>query len=186
MSIPVHRQAGYTIQEWKTWDGRWELIDGVAYDMTPSPSTMHQRISSDLLGAFWEAIKAGKREGTLGSECEVFAAPLDVCLGESVVNPDLLVVCDSEKIANHGIVGAPNLVIEICEERTSIKDLMRKKWLYEAAGVPEYLVVAPDVQLSVLYHLEKGRYVEASQVEWGEEVAVLAGRVKVKIGCQAS
>jgi hypothetical protein len=48
MGLPQMKHAGYTLEDWKSWDGRWELIDGVAYDMTPAPGTEHQRISSDL------------------------------------------------------------------------------------------------------------------------------------------
>ena len=63
MRLPELKSHGHTVEEWKTWEGRWELINGVAYDMTPAPSVEHQRVSSRLHAAIFNALEEGKRTG---------------------------------------------------------------------------------------------------------------------------
>ena len=181
MSFPELKHTGYTIEDWKTWEGRWELINGVAYDMTPAPSLEHQRVSSNLHAAIWNAVEDAKRQSG-GGDCEVFAAPVDVYLGDAVVQPDLVVVCDPAKKSERGIEGAPDLVVEILSPSTASKDVTRKWWLYEAAGVPEYLIVDPGERVGKLLRLEAGHYVEAARVEWGTVVALLGGKVSLTLG----
>ena len=183
MSLPQLKQPGYTIEDWKTWEGRWELIHGVAFDMTPSPSFEHQRVSGALHAAIWNALKDAKARHGAGA-CEVIAAPMDLYLpGEqSVYQPDLLIVCDPAKITQRGIEGAPDLVVEILSPSTEKRDLTRKRWSYEAAGVPEYLIVDPDERMGLLLRLEAGRYQEAARIEWGAVVALLGGTLSVTLG----
>ena len=181
MSVPQLKHAGYTIEDWKTWEGRWELINGVAYDMTPAPSTTHQ----ELVGSIYYQVRgileeAKKKSG--GGDCRVFVSPIDVFLGSDAVQPDLLVVCNPEKISEQGIEGAPDLVVEILSPSTAGKDVTRKRWSYEAAGVPEYLIVDPEERVAVLLHLDGGRYEEAARVEWGTVVALLAGKLPITLG----
>ena len=181
MPLPELKHHGYTIEDWKMWDGRWELINGVAYDMTPAPNTDHQRISTRLNAGIFDALKEAKRKSGSG-ECEVFAAPTDVYLESGVVQPDLLVVCDPTKVSKRGIEGAPDLVVEILSPSTAGKDWSHKRWAYEAAGVREYLIVDPDELVGVLLQLESGRYLEAARVEWGAVVALLGGTLSVTLG----
>jgi Uma2 family endonuclease len=105
-----------------------------------------------------------------------------VFLSSGAVQPDLLVVCDPAKISQRGIEGAPDLVVEILSPSTAGKDVIRKRWAYEAAGVPEYLIVEPDVRVGLLLRLHDGRYEEAARVEWGAVVALLGGRLSVTLG----
>ena len=72
--------------------------------------------------------------------------------------------------------------MEILSPRTASKDTVRKRWAYEAAGVPEYLIVDPDERVGVLLRLESGRYQEAARVEWGAVVALLGGTINVTLG----
>lgn len=134
----------YTIEDWQKWpEGeRWELIEGAPYAMSPSPRTAHQGAAYDLgrnLGNFLE-----------GKPCTPFMAPLDVFFEESeersgtVVQPDVIVVCDRSKIGEDGIHGAPDFVAEVLSDATANKDLGVKKSLYERAGVREYWIVHPD------------------------------------------
>jgi len=182
MSLPELKHPGYTLEDWKTWEGRWELIHGVAYDMTPAPSPEHQRISFQLQLAIHNALEAAR--GKDGGGCEVFSAPLDLFIpGEhSVYQPDLVVVCDPAKITQRGIEGVPDLVVEILSPSTAGKDVTRKRWTYEAAGVPEYLIVDPGERVGLLLRLEDGRYQEAARIEWGSLVALLGGRLPVSLG----
>ena len=182
MPLPQLKHPGYTIEDWKTWEGRWELINGVAYDMTPAPSVEHQRVSMSLSLEVGQVLKDAKRAN--GGSCEVFAAPIDLYLPceESVYQPDLVIVCDPSKVAPHGIVGIPDLVVEILSPSTASRDMTRKRWSYEAAGVPEYLIVDPEEKVGVLLRLENGRYEEAARVEWGAFVALLGGKLPVTLG----
>jgi Uma2 family endonuclease len=118
---------------------RYEIIDGVIYDMSPSPNTRHQIISSNLHGTFYAYLK--------GKACRVFSAPFDVYLKDGVdewVIPDLTIVCDLSKLQDKGCVGAPDLVVEILSKATAVKDRTVKLKLYRAAGIKEYWIVDPN------------------------------------------
>ncbi len=181
MSLPERKHSGYTLEDWKHWDGRWELINGDAYDMTPAPSTEHQMISSNLHAVIWNALAEAKQKAG-GGDCRIFAAPTDVYLDSGVLQPDLLVVCDPAKITPRGIEGPPDLVVEILSPSTASKDWSHKRWAYAAAGVPEYLIVDPDERFGLLLTLEAGRYEETSRADWGGIVAIFGGKLNVTLG----
>ena len=180
MSLPQLKHPGYTLEDWKSWEGRWELIEGVAYDMTPSPNTNHQQVSVMMTVKIAAGLDVAKgKEG--GGACQLFHAPTDVFLESGIFIPDLLVVCDPTKISARGIEGPPDLVVEILSPSTASKDMTRKRWAYEAAGIPEYLVVDPDERIALLLTLENGRYQEATHVEWGAVLALLGGKLTVTL-----
>lgn len=187
MGLPHLRHPGYTLEDWKTWPGRWELIDGVAFDMAPTLSLAHQEISMSLAVSFHQAITEAMTKHDGGS-CKVFAAPTDVFLfPTTVVQPDLLVVCDPAKLSERGIEGAPDLVVEILSPATANKDWTTKRWQYEAAGVPEYLIVDPIEKVGVLLKLEGQHYQEAARLDWGElglgnRVKLLNDRIQITVG----
>jgi len=181
MNLPQPGHSGYSLEEWETWDGRWELIGGVAYDMTPSPSYEHQEVSASLLSSLYRALKAHRADCRDG-HCQVLAAPVDVFLPSGVFIPDLVIVCDPEKITPRGIEGAPDLVLEILSPSTAGKDHSTRRRRYESAGIPEYLIVDPDERIGLLLRLNYGRYQEAARVEWGSVVALLDGRLPVTLG----
>ncbi|OGW59892.1 MAG: hypothetical protein A2V83_06405 [Nitrospirae bacterium RBG_16_64_22] len=148
-------QGKFTWQDYLAWpdDERWEVIDGRAYDMTPSPTTRHQRI----VGNFFR-ILANRLSG---GACAVFVAPLDVYFDDSnFVQPDVMVVCDKVKIRDR-IHGAPDLIVEVLSPATSLKDKREKKSLYERFGVSEYVIVYPEEMFVERYFLADGRYGEA-------------------------
>ena len=148
------RDRRYTWTDYQTWsdDERWEIIDGVAYNMSPAPSIRHQRVASNFHGVLYRMLA--------GKSCQLFMAPTDVRLSETdVVQPDILVVSDPAKITPSHIEGAPELVVEVLSPSTSAKDLREKKWLYQRSGVREYIVVDPlefYVQRFLLFG--EGRY----------------------------
>jgi len=179
MGLPAPKQTGFTIEDWRQWEGRWELIDGVAFDMTPAPSLEHQRVASVLHLRIGTALENAKKAS--GGGCEVFFAPIDLFLGEDVIQPDLVVVCDDTKKTEKGIVGPPDLGVEILSPRTASRDHTRKRWLYEAAGVPEYLIVDPDVRIALLLRLKDGRYEEALRAEWGSVLTMLGDKVSITL-----
>ena len=139
----------FTYADYCTWDDgqRWELIDGKAYLMA-APSTMHQRISRRLLRKFDEHLD--------GKKCEVFHVAYDVRLNrdkgdDTVVQPDLLVVCDPDKIDDKGCNGAPDLVIEILSPSTAKHDMMKKFTKYTEAGVREIWFADYEEQTILAY-----------------------------------
>ncbi len=164
MGLPaLKNERGYTYGDYCTWpDGeRWELIDGIAYDMGPAPNRSHQGI---LTGFFTQIgpFLAGK-------PCKVYVAPFDVLLPDhdgqeetavpTVVQPDISVICDEKKLTDKGCTGAPDLIVEILSPHTSKKDFNEKLSLYERHGVREYWIVDPGNRY-VLVHLlgEDGKY----------------------------
>ena len=180
MSLPQPKPAPYTLADWEVWEGRWELIHGVAYDMTPAPSLSHQKISVALTLRIGKLLEEAQNKH--GGGCQILVAPTDVFLEGGVVQPDLLVVCDPAKLSERGVEGPPDLVVEILSPRTASKDTVRKRWVYEAAGIPEYLIVDPEGQVGLLLRLEHGRYEEAARVEWGAMVGLLGGTLNVQLG----
>ncbi len=183
MNLPQVKSHGHTVEEWKTWDGRWELINGAVYDMTPAPSVEHQRAVLGLARSLANGLDEAKRKAGSG-DCEVFIAPIDLYLPrqETVFQPDLLIVCDPSKVAAHGIVGAPDLVVEILSPSNSSKDTVVKRWAYAAAGVSEYLIVDPVEKFGTLLRLEGGHYMDSAPIEWGIVMGLLGGKLSITLG----
>lgn len=167
MAEPAKALPGtFTYREYRTWpDGeRWELIDGVAWNMSPAPLLTHQDSAAALGTEIRNFLKI--------KPCKIFYAPVDVLFprpGESdeesdtVVQPDIVVVCDPAKTENGKYIrGAPDLVVEILSPSTSRKDMNEKYRLYEREGVREYWIIEPRACWLHRYVLgEDGRYGEA-------------------------
>ncbi|WP_298199944.1 Uma2 family endonuclease [Desulfosporosinus sp.] len=148
----------FTYKDYLTWseEEQWELINGIPYNMTPAPSTQHQKIVTTLIAQFYNALK--------DSPSQVFGAPFDVRLPEqekksddifTVVQPDLAIICDRNKLDNHGCVGGPDLVIEVTSPSTLRKDIKDKFYLYEKAGVNQYWIIYPEQKTVVVFKLDK-------------------------------
>ena len=153
-------------------DKRYELIDGVPYLMA-SPSVAHQRVLLEIAKQIGDYLE--------GKECEVFISPLDVKLSGAidnneefnVVQPDIMVVCDKDKITEKNIVGAPDLAIEILSPSNIRHDRMRKLKLYQKFGVREYWMVSIEEQnIMVLTLSEEGIYQIAEACYLDEKVKV--------------
>ena len=130
---------------------RAEIIDGVWYDMA-TPNYRHQKILAALERKLWEYIEKK------GGECEVLFAPFALFLTESKRNwlePDIMVVCDRDKIKDDGCHGAPDLVIEITSPSTVKKDMGVKLFKYRTEGVGEYWIVNPDKELTTVYNFDE-------------------------------
>ena len=154
-ALPEYKR--YTYDEYCEWedDKRWELIDGVPYAMS-APNQSHQEICVQLLRIIANFL--------VGKTCKVFVAPFDVRLNvdtgdDTVVQPDLLVVCDRSKLDGTSVLGAPDLVIEILSPSTSMRDRVLKLRRYLQAGVREYWIVEPESQSLSVHVLKNGEYV---------------------------
>ena len=149
----IYSYADYLV--WKIKE-RVELLKGKILEMS-APSPIHQEISGNLQGALFVFLK--------NSKCKLYTAPFDVRFpqkGESqvytVVQPDLCVVCDLEKIDSKGCVGAPDLVFEILSPGNSKKEMKSKFALYQEEGVREYWVVDPERELVFVYVAENKKF----------------------------
>ena len=153
----------YTYADYLTWQfqERVELIIGEVFKMTPAPSSRHQSVVSSINSSFHQFLK--------GKKCKVFPAPFDVRLPaspdasdehtETVVQPDVTVVCDLSRIDIKGCKGAPDLVVEVLSETSVKRDLQQKYDLYQQADINEYWVVYPaEKSISVFVLNKEGNY----------------------------
>lgn len=121
-------------------DTRAEVFDGIIYDMS-SPSQIHQTILTELLVSLRNYIRG--KDGN----CFVFPAPFDVKLNDNpltIVQPDLMIVCDKNKLDGKRCNGAPDFIIEIVSPGNPADDYIRKLYYYKNAGVREYWIVDPQ------------------------------------------
>ena len=131
---------------------RAELIDGQIYYMS-APSRIHQKILMFLSKTIANYIDS--KDGS----CEVYPAPFAVKLFEdddkTVVEPDISVICDPNKLTDRGCTGAPDWIVEIVSPSTSSHDYIRKLNLYAKAGVKEYWIIDPRTEKVFVYHLDQ-------------------------------
>ena len=153
--MPLLKKDYYTIKDIEELpEGeRAELIDGQIY-MLATPSTRHQRLSRFLFKKIDSYIESKK------GKCEVFYAPFGVFLknekwGEDFVEPDLMVICDPNKVDEKGCHGAPDWVIEIVSPSSKMRDYLQKANLYMNNGVREYWIVDPMREATVVYKQEE-------------------------------
>ncbi|HMS68706.1 MAG: Uma2 family endonuclease [Saprospiraceae bacterium] len=142
----------YTYEDYLHWEGRWELIDGIPFAMSPMPSPSHQKISGNLHYTFLNVLK---NKNTCN--CDVYQ-PIDLKISEhTIVNPDLLIVC--KPIQKQFLDFPPELVVEILSPSTAVKDRTTKYDLYEAFKIKYYLIIDIDKNLIQTFELSAdGRY----------------------------
>lgn len=157
--MPLPREEHFTYADLVNWNEqeRWELINGVPY-LLASPSLKHQMI----IGAIYRQISAYLD----GKTCVPILSPFDVRLFETdgcndndidtVVVPDLSIVCDRSKLDNRGCKGAPDMVVEVLSPSTQRQDRMVKLNLYQKAGVREYWIVDPENKTVQVFQLIDG------------------------------
>ena len=139
-------------------DVRAELIEGRIYYQA-APSRIHQEISTELLTIIRQYIKSKK------GSCKIYAAPFAVKLfkdKKTIVEPDISVICDHDKLTDRGCTGAPDWIIEIISPSNSSDDYIRKLNLYANAGVREYWIVDPLEESIFVYNLEKSQFKAAA------------------------
>ncbi len=139
----------YTVEDYKRWEGDWELIDGIPYAMAPSPFGVHQRIEMEI----------GRQLSNHSKKClspvEIYPE-LDWIIDENtVVRPDLMVVC--KEVEEH-LKEPPEVAIEVVSKNTAQKDEELKFQLYEREKVRFYILAYPDIKKVRVFELKSGRY----------------------------
>lgn len=180
MSQPAPEPDRFAYGDYRRWpdDQRWELIGGKAYDMSPAPTRVHQE----------RVVEIARQIGNflLDRPCAVYVASFDVRLPkadeaddevDTVVQPDIAVVCDPNKLDDAGCRGAPDWIVEVLSPRTAAKDQGAKRDAYERAGVREYWLVHPADRTLTIYRLVAGAYgrPEVLSLEGETEVAAIEG-----------
>ncbi len=148
------QEAHYTYEDYKNFPDelRCEIIDGRVHDMTPAPSTKHQRVTGEIYRLI-------RNHLTAGHPYRVYIAPTDVVLADDqVVQPDVFVVCERSKVRDAAIFGAPDVVFEVLSPNTETMDRGRKMEIYEQFGVKEYHLIHVDLEFVEKYILSAGSY----------------------------
>ncbi|MCK4542310.1 MAG: Uma2 family endonuclease [Spirochaetales bacterium] len=169
MGLPEKKEdSKYSYKDYCSWpdDERWEIIAGVVYDMSPAPSRRHQNLAGALFNKIYNYLE--------DKYCEVYIAPFDVRLPDyendtaettyNIVQPDIAVICDPEKLDDAGCKGAPDWIIEILSPATAGKDEKEKLYLYEKHGVSEYWLVHPDDMTVRVYILGEDKKYKRSEI----------------------
>ena len=156
-------QERYSWNDYLSWppDERYELIDGTAYAVA-APRRRHQEIVGEIFRQAATTLK--------GRPCRVFIAPFDVKLSgddaddsPTVLQPDIVVTCDTSKLTRQGMSGAPDLVVEVVSSDSGLADRRRKFEVYRRYGVGEYWIVDGDEVVAEVYLLESdGTYRRAA------------------------
>jgi Uma2 family endonuclease len=169
---PYSEYGSYTYADYLTWeiDHMVELIKGKVFQQaTAAPRRIHQEISGRLFFKLYLHLEK--------KNCKVFSAPFDVRLPvkskkhediTTVVQPDICVVCDPEKLDDLGCVGAPDLIMEILSPSNNKKELQNKYEVYEESGVREYWIIHPYEKTLLVYALTNGKYVPSKLFTLGD------------------
>jgi Uma2 family endonuclease len=162
MGYALRDDNRHTYADYRTWpeDVRFELINGRALLMTPAPSLDDQTLAFEIGRQVGNALE--------GKPCRVLLAPVDVLLNavkagdddavDTVVQPDVLVVCDPAKLARHGVRGAPDWVLEVISPASASHDQIVKLAAYEKAGVREYWIAHPTDRVLTIYRHDGAAY----------------------------
>lgn len=152
MSSAVKILPHYTYEEYLLWEGRWELIEGIPYAMSPAPAPRHQWVSANIKSELRSALKkAGCKN------CKVYDF-IDIKVSEdTVLQPDAVVVC--KEIEKPFLDFPAALVVEILSPSMAMKDRNNKFFIYQSQKIPYYLIIDVDKNEIEVYHLkEDGKY----------------------------
>jgi Uma2 family endonuclease len=152
----------YTYGDYCQWQGDWELYGGIPIAVTPSPFGRHQVLLTRLAWLIQSELEAN------GCECQAIVELDWVVSDDTVVRPDLLVVCGG--MPTRHLESLPSLVIEVLSPSTRASDLGFKRGLYEREGVPSYLIVDPEKEIVTQLTLIDGRYLSSIQDSAGPTI----------------
>lgn len=141
----------YTVEDWKHWEGVWELIDGHPIAMSPNPIPRHQRVAAEMTTEIILSLRKSKCKS-----CKAYQ-PMDFIISDdTILVPDILIVCG--KITKKFLDFPPGLVVEILSPSTVLRDRNTKYHLYQAQGVKYYLIVDAEKETIEVFELLDGNY----------------------------
>ena len=158
LDLDLSKQYSYADYLLFEFNERVEILKGYIYAMSPAPSRKHQHISANIFRVFDRLF--------FKKPCAVYFAPFDVRLKinenseeiTTVLQPDLCIICDENKLDEKGCLGAPDLVVEILSPGNTKKEMELKFEIYEQSGVKEYWIVQPEYENVLLFELSNGKY----------------------------
>ena len=148
----------YSYDDYKLWEGDWELIRGIPYALAPSPSWQHQHFGAVFITAFIEALKKTQAD----NDCKVLYSCDWIVNNDTVVRPDVMIVCD--KIEGDYPTKPPILILEILSPQSILKDRNTKFNLYQSYGVNYYLLANVERQQVEVFVLNNNRYEQAENI----------------------
>jgi Uma2 family endonuclease len=164
----------YTYKDYCNWEGRWELIDGIPFAMSPSPSPRHQWLMANIISELRNAIKKAKCQ-----HCKVYDF-IDVKIKEdTILQPDCSIVC--KPIIKKFLDFPASLVVEILSPATALKDRHTKFSLYEKFGIKYYMIVDEEKELVEIYVLNDKQYVLTSHSPVKPFAFILSGDCKINV-----
>lgn len=141
----------YTYDDYATWEGEWELIDGIPHAMAPAPYPKHQKI------VFRISKELDRHLECSNENCEVYVSPIDWKVNDdTVVQPDVALFC--EVTEKQYFSKTPPIVVEVLSKATALKDVTSKFDLYEREGVSYYIIIEPESEISDIFKLINGKY----------------------------
>ena len=145
----------YTYEDYKEWEGDWELIGGNAYAMAPSPMFNHQSIASLLIQSIGESIRSCKN-------CMVVSEMDYKISDDTILRPDIAMVCGQREGAY--IKKSPELIVEIVSQSSALRDEKIKFFLYESEKVPYYVLLYPEDLKAKIYKLDGKSYEKVTDI----------------------
>ena len=163
----------YSYADYLTWeiDEMVEIIKGRLFKMAAAPSRIHQKVAMKLSHRLYGFLEE--------NPCDVYIAPFDVRLPtttnknediHTVVQPDICVICDKNKLDDAGCIGAPDLIVEILSPGNNKKELQNKYEVYQESGVREYWIIHPSEQTLLIYTLKNGAFIPSRLFTSGDQV----------------
>ena len=148
----------YSVEDYAKWEGDWELIEGVPYALAPSPLAKHQQVSGLIYRYIAEQLES------CSEECQVFFELDWIVSEDTVVRPDVVVVCGR---VEDFIKRTPEVIFEVVSPLTVRKDEHLKFYLYERERVPYYVIVYPELKKVRIFELREGKYEKVFESDGG-------------------
>ncbi|MCI8899847.1 MAG: helix-turn-helix domain-containing protein [Lachnospiraceae bacterium] len=172
------KQGEYTVADYLAMpeELRVELIDGVIYDVA-APMFDHQKIAGEIYRQIANYIMDN------GGKCEAGISPIDVQLDrddKTMVQPDVLILCDGEKLLKGRVFGAPDFVLEVVSPSTKRRDYFKKLMKYENAGVREYWILDPYKRQLVVFFFEADIYAQIHDMTEPVPVNIYGGKLRIR------
>ena len=156
-SLLIENLPHYTIQEYKKWEGNWELIYGIPYAMSPAPVNKHQLLTGKIFRQLDETLDECK-------DCMAIIEADWILSHDTVLRPDIAVICYEPE---DYLTKSPVIIFEVISPATAKRDETIKFQTYEEEGVAYYCLIYPDTLIAKLYKHNNGKYIKVSDFDEG-------------------